>query len=644
MTRATLFGLLACCVLFGCSGGGDDESPADEPDGGGAGTSGGGGAHATGGTGGHGGMQPTAGAGGVGHSGGVGGTNAGSGGGESGAGGMGAGSGPETDAGDNDASVQLDGGDGQDASIDAAVMLDADVPLDAAADAEVEEDAAVGTDAALPDDAGMDAGAMDDASVEVDAGHDAGQPEPVLDPEDWSSFGGDLDHSRTAHAETAIDADSASSLALAWRVPAPGVTGTPAVVNGIVYFADWAGGVHARNVDDGTEVWTRTLPLGVTSSPCVAGDLVYLSDRHATVYALDRASGDTVWSTLIESAALTALWSSPVVADGILVVGTSSYGTQENRSPLPQATIATFRGAVLGLDALTGEQLWRFETTRPVGQPDMYGPGVSVWSSAAIDRERHALFVGTGNGYATPVSPYSDALLAIDYRTGVLAWHSQFTAFDAYSSGNAGGGPDYDVGATPNLFTIDDGGIARDVVGVGDKSGVYRVLDRDSGEILWTRTLEQGLFISSRKTGGIIAPAAYAEGRIFVASNTSSSNSKVWALDARTGTIEWTSAAVGSVNFGGPAVANDVVFFGGSGFAVSENRGSPNDLGVGAEGSLLAFEASTGAVLRNITLFAGRGGGFAISHGHVLIGSGFSFFAVSDEPLTGALEAFTVTP
>jgi polyvinyl alcohol dehydrogenase (cytochrome) len=389
-------------------------------------------------------------------------------------------------------------------------------------------------------------------------------------------------------------------------------------------------------------VWTRTLPLGFTSSPCVAGDLVYLSDRHATVYALDRASGQTVWSTLIDTLALTALWSSPVVADGVLIVGTSSYGTQENRSPLPQATIATFRGAVVGLDAETGEQLWRFETTRPAGQPDMYGPGVSVWGSAAIDTERKALFVGTGNGYATPVSPYSDALLAIDYRTGMLAWHNQFTAFDAYSSGNPGGGPDYDIGATPNLFTIDDDGIPRDVVGVGDKAGIYRVLDRDSGELIWSRTLEQGSFISFRKTGGIIAPAAHHEGRIFVASNTSAATSKVWALDAQTGAVEWTSASIGSVNFGGPAVANDVVFFGGSGFAVNENRGDPNDLGVGAAGSLTAFEASTGTVLRNITLFAGRGGGFSISHGHVLIGSGFSFFAVADEPLAGALEAFTV--
>jgi hypothetical protein len=49
-------------------------------------------------------------------------------------------------------------------------------------------------------------------------------------------------------------------------------------------------------------------------------------------------------------------------------------------------------------------------------------------------------------------------------------------------------------------------------------------------------------------------------------------------------------------------------------------------------------------VLRELPLYAGRGGGFSIAHGRVLVGSGFSFFAVDDEPLRGALEVFEVAP
>jgi polyvinyl alcohol dehydrogenase (cytochrome) len=356
------------------------------------------------------------------------------------------------------------------------------------------------------------------------------------------------------------------------------------------------------------------------------------------VYALDRATGATIWSTLVDDTPLTHLWSSPMVADGVLIVGLSADATQSNRQALPQSVIDTFRGAVVGLDAVTGEIIWRLETTRPAGQPDVYGAGVSVWGSAAIDREREAAFMGTGNGFATPVSPYSDALLAIRYQTGEVAWAHQFTANDAYSSGSPSRGPDSDVGATPNLFTIDDGGIPRDVVGVGDKAGVYHVLDRDSGEVVWERVLAAVPF--SRKTGGVIAPAAYAEGMVLVASNTGAGSSRVWALDARDGTTVWESASVGSVNFGAPAVANGVLFFGGSGFSV----GGPvaSGLGVSPPGQLIAFDLLTGAELLRTTLSAGRGGGFSISEGHVLIGTGFTFFAWSDEPLNGALQVFEV--
>jgi len=427
-------------------------------------------------------------------------------------------------------------------------------------------------------------------------------------------------------------------LQVAWQQAAPGVTGTPAVLDGIVYWADWGGSVHANLLDDGTQLWARSFAVGFTSSPFVDDARVYVSDRHATVHALDRATGATLWSTLVDEVELTHLWSSPMVADGVLVVGLAADATQSNRQPLPQATIATFRGAVVGLDAATGEIRWRFETTRPEGEPDVYGPGVSVWGSPAIDRQRGAAFVGTGNGYATPVSPYSDALLAIRYQTGELAWSHQFTADDAYSSGNASRGPDSDVGATPNLFTIDDGGIARDVVGVGDKAGVYHVLDRDSGEVIWERVLAAVPF--TRKTGGVIAPAGYADGKVLVASNTGSASSRVWALDARDGAILWESATLASVNFGAPAIANGVLFFGGSGFSVTGPVAS--GLGVSPPGELRAFDTDTGAQLFATDLFAGRGGGFSIAAGHVLIGTGFTFFAWSDEPLRGALQVFEV--
>lgn len=506
-------------------------------------------------------------------------------------------------------------------------------------------------DAAAPD-AAVGVGAQDASVQGVEGGPREGGAPPtgdggVMDPQDagtaaagdWPSFGGDLSHSRSNPLEMRIATTTVNQLRPAWNKLAPGVSATPAIVDGVVYWTDWAGGAHASRASDGSSVWDKSFPHGFTSSPCVDGDRLYLTDRNVSVYALARDTGEKIWETRVDTLPLTHLWSSPVVSDGVLVVGVAYDGTQAERTPLPTEQVVVFRGAVVGLDANDGHVLWRFEVTREPGPNGTeYAPGVSVWGSASIDAQRGIAYIGTGNAYAQPAGPYSDCLLALDLKTGALKWSRQFTADDGFTAGNILGGPDYDIGATPNLFTIESGGTRVDVVGVGDKSGFYRVLTRDKGEPVWQTELEPGLLLSLRKTGGIIAPAAYAEGRIFVASNTSWATSKVWALDATTGAIQWTSDEIDSVNFGGPAVANGVVFFGGSGFRVTEQN--PNGKGVGDPSTLLAFDAVTGAVLHRTQLHAGRSGGYAIADGRVYVGTGFTFYAYSDEPLNGALEVF----
>jgi polyvinyl alcohol dehydrogenase (cytochrome) len=536
--------------------------------------------------------------------------------------------GPDADAGE-----ELDA-----ARPDAAAVPDTDAQQPEAGGGDSGPDGGVGADAnALDASAAAEAGA-----IERDAAAGAPSDAGALDPAgDWSCFGRDLAHTRFNAAERRLSKSNVAGLRRLWQVPAPGISATPAVVGGAAYWADWGGTVRAVRTSDGATLWSTSLPNGFTSSPCVSERSVFVADRFNTVYALDRESGATRWATQVNPVALTHLWSSPIVADGVVIVGVSAEGTQSDREPLPPEVINTFRGAVVGLDAGNGALLWRFETTRVRGEPDeRYAAGVSVWSSAAVDLARGLLFIGTGNSYALPASPYSDALLALRYRTGELAWHVQFTPDDGYSGINPNGGPDYDIGAAPNLFRIEGEGAPRDVVGVGDKGGRYRVFDRDTHALVWETQLEPGFAIARRKTGGIIAPAAVAHGRVFVASNTSWSASRVWALDARNGAIQWQSESIDSVNFGAPAVANGVLFFGGSGFRLDADP--PDSIGVGEPGELIAFDVDDGAVLYRTPLYAGRGAGFSIAHGRVFIGSGFTFFGWSDEPLDGALEAFGV--
>jgi outer membrane protein assembly factor BamB len=278
---------------------------------------------------------------------------------------------------------------------------------------------------------------------------------------------------------------------------------------------------------------------------------------------------------------------------------------------LPRSQLEGFRGWVQGLDALSGTPMWRFDTT-----PEPDGAGVSVWSSAALDTQRKLAFIGTGNNYYRPVSRYSDSLLAINYVTGDLEWYAQFTENDAWTVATAlQGGVDGDVGATPNLFTIE----GRDVVGVGDKPGRYHVHDRETGNQVWSMPLTIGGY-----QGGVMAPAAYHNGVVYVVSNNDTRSSTAFALEAKTGRTLWDTDLT-DPTFGGPAYGNGVLYVGDQ------------------AGNVWALDAAGGDELWETRLPAPRGGGFSLVDGVLLTGYGFHFSESRREPLSGGLIAFSLT-
>ena len=91
-------------------------------------------------------------------------------------------------------------------------------------------------------------------------------------------------------------------------------------------------------------------------------------------------------------------------------------------------------------------------------------------------------------------------------------------------------------------------------MGVGDKAGTYRALDRETGEVLWERHLTEGGL-----QGGVMASAAVADGTIYVASNEASQDAVLFALDADTGEEVWRTE-VGAHVTGPVTWANDVLY------------------------------------------------------------------------------------
>jgi polyvinyl alcohol dehydrogenase (cytochrome) len=329
----------------------------------------------------------------------------------------------------------------------------------------------------------------------------------------WPSYGGDFANSRSQDDARGIGIESAQRLRARWALRAerlvdgatPSVTSTPAVVGGTAYYADWQGDLSAVKLSNGevrwsTDVTTEPGPLAaINSSPVVSGDSVYVGTADARVVAVARQDGAIRWSTRVDDKLATILYGSPVVIGHILVTGVASSQNFLN-GPYD------FRGSVVALDTRDGRLLWR----RWIMRPGIDGTGGSVWSTAAVDRRRGVAYIGTGQAYTEPVSPLNDALLALRLRDGAVVWKRVFTADDVWTLFGPPKGKDYDIGAAPNLFRIGK----RAVVGVGDKSGRYATLARESGRTIWRRRLCPGSHF-----GGVMTTAAVARSSIWITCN-----------------------------------------------------------------------------------------------------------------------------
>ena len=75
-------------------------------------------------------------------------------------------------------------------------------------------------------------------------------------------FGPDLDNTRFNPVEDMLAADNVDQLAERWKITGAAVTSTPAVVDGVVYVADWDGNLQAYEADTGRTVWTSHLQDG----------------------------------------------------------------------------------------------------------------------------------------------------------------------------------------------------------------------------------------------------------------------------------------------------------------------------------------------------------------------------------------------
>ncbi|MDR2213779.1 MAG: PQQ-binding-like beta-propeller repeat protein [Pseudomonadales bacterium] len=236
-------------------------------------------------------------------------------------------------------------------------------------------------------------------------------------------------------------------------------------------------------------------------------DVLVFGDASAHVQLADASSGELLWRTDVKVTSVANITAMPVLYDGRIYVPVSTG--ELNMAGVPEYECCTSHGAVVALDAVTGAEVWTYHTMENatprgvsrVGTPRWGPAGAPIWTTAAIDEARGLLYVGTGEDNTEPTTDVSDAVLAINLADGTLRWKFQASANDIYIGGCSRdpSGPncppaysinkDWDFGAAIILATDSSGG---DVVLAGQKSGVLWALDADTGTLRWSTQLSSG--------------------------------------------------------------------------------------------------------------------------------------------------------
>ncbi|MBV8118720.1 MAG: PQQ-binding-like beta-propeller repeat protein [Alphaproteobacteria bacterium] len=474
---------------------------------------------------------------------------------------------------------------------------------------------------------------------------------------EWPMFGQNYQNTASNDTERKISPSNVATLSPKWVATTGGdVSARAAVVNGVVYFPDWGvpptgpGNLWALNADTGAVVWHHQLtdyglPANTVSrtSPAVQGDRLYIGTQAgAYLLAIDTKTGALRWKTQLDANPGAALTSSPAVFADVVYLGVSGI-LEELAAANNSYNCCTFRGSVVAVNAHSGAILWKTSTT-PAGYT-----GVSVWgSNPVVDVRRGSVVIGTGNNFTTPTTvrncilggatlgdclsqdDHVDSILALDIRTGKIKWSQRLSDGDDWNVAcvrspvgqncPVPAGPDFDFGSAPNELSARLSGTVgnQDIIGAGQKSGMYSAFDPDTGDFLWGTQVGPGGTL-----GGIEWGSATDGERIYVAIANNSrkayaaGNAGSWsALDPATGKILWqTPDPSAAVDIGPMTVANGVVY--------APSTAAPSTSSATSMPNMLALDAKTGKVLWSYDTRQSVNAGAVVVDGVVYWGSGY---------------------
>ncbi|WP_158258553.1 outer membrane protein assembly factor BamB family protein [Rhodopila globiformis] len=486
---------------------------------------------------------------------------------------------------------------------------------------------------------------------------------------DWPMISHDPSGNHSQPDETAISAANVSRLAPHWVLTVAGiVTATPAVVNGAVYFPDSGGKFWKVDARTGRVAWSVSVAeltgggkASSRTSPAYADGMVFIgANAGAQLIAVDAGTGRKRWMTQLDTHPSALLTGSPVVVGDRIYMPVSS--NEQMAAAKPGYACCTFRGSLVALDIHTGKIVWKTYTMPDNGGRAGGFSGGAALAIPAVDAEKGIIWFATDHQYTQPESVVAclagaaddwkpgcyppdarfNSLVALDLATGQPKWSFRGSGADVYrfacgtlpqpwdalAKDYTGAGParycppagdflDWSFATgSPQLFRATAGGKPRDLVGVGEKSGIYWVFDALTGEPVW-----HTLIGPYSEPGGITWGAAYDGNRIYVtlanvdhtpyrlASGRIAEGGFWTALDPATGKVVWqTAEPKGALVYAAPVVANGVLYV--------------SSLEKGEGKQLYALDPATGAILWQFSTGGSVMAHPAVADGMVFWGSG----------------------
>jgi alcohol dehydrogenase (cytochrome c) len=317
----------------------------------------------------------------------------------------------------------------------------------------------------------------------LEAGHDATE---------WRTYSRTYDGWRFSPL-TQINTGNVGKLRLRWirqlttTTTEPRVQAAPIVVNGVMFITEPPNNVLALDASNGQVLWTYHHQIKEKLSLCcgevnrgvaVLDDKVYIGTLDAHLVALDAKTGKVAWDVkLAEPKDGYSITSAPLAVGDMIITGMAGgeFGV---------------RGFLHAADAKTGAMRWRFHTIPGPGESghdswsgDSWKTGGGpTWVTGSFDPNLNLIYWGVGNPWPdfngdsrAGDNLYTNSVVALDAKTGKLAWYFQFTPHDEY---------DWDANQTPILASVKLSGIETPVLATANRNGFYYLLDRRNGRFI----------------------------------------------------------------------------------------------------------------------------------------------------------------